>query len=112
MRRVVGAKFVKFVNKQFDLGRRCPVLHLDAVNDGTLLHESLILFNLWLLQINCQSDVTAWTIRLISRANVATDTCPTKVMLAATANRILGRFIAYATDKHVLTALSVLLENK
>jgi hypothetical protein len=55
---------VKVVDEGFDLGAGGPILHLDSVDDRRLLHHLFILFNIRLLKVDTERNVTDRAVRV------------------------------------------------
>ncbi|KAI6751927.1 hypothetical protein HG531_006623 [Fusarium graminearum] len=56
--------------------------------------------------------MAARAVRLISRADIATNTGSAKVVLAPTAHRILSRLVTNAADEDILSSLGILLQEQ
>lgn len=111
---LLAAQLVEIVHQHLDLRARGPVLHLDAVDDGALLHVIFVLLDVGLVEIDGQRYMaarTVWSVAVVEGTDIVLGAFAAEFMMAARADGFFSCFVADAADEDVLTAFGVLFED-
>lgn len=112
----LASLLVEFIQERLDFGRRGPIFHGNAVDDGILLGRLLRVCKRWLFQINGKGYVAAWAVNVfllvLERLYIVFGTLAAEVMAALGSNCIFGWFVTNTTHCNVEPWLRVFLQDK